>query len=307
MSSKNYAVTAGQKALQSYVDSLGLDAVASAGEVPGTYHISYASPTYRPSVSIIVTERKFGASFAKQLSEVTSIRISEILIPRSLSAIAQAAAEQPWVLVDDGASGAHYLNRCADIASGEVLCFLDPNLTWGRGDSLAELIARLRQEEIGIAGSKIVTSKGTISHAGYVLTPSDPYADPLRGHSSHYLGPFGWAIVGRDCSAVSIRAMAIRKAVWSEVGGLDAQTFPNIYSDADLCLRVKQMGYRVIWNAHCEFAEAKLNRETPREDQAEMLSRFRAKWHGVMQSDPHFSPNLSRNPCDFSFNFQPAT
>ena len=47
-------------------------------------------------------------------------------------------------------------------------------------------------------------------------------------------------------------ALAIRKSIYNEVGGLDADNLAVAFNDVDLCLRVGEAGYD---NLYTPFAE----------------------------------------------------
>ena len=54
-------------------------------------------------------------------------------------------------------------------------------------------------------------------------------------------------------SAVTAACLAIRKSVFEEVGGLDETNLPVAFNDIDLCLRLGDFGYRVVWTPEAEL------------------------------------------------------
>ena len=55
----------------------------------------------------------------------------------------------------------------------------------------------------------------------------------------------------RNYSAVTA-ALAIKKSVYIEVGGLDSDNLPVAFNDVGFCLRVKEAGH---YNVYSPFAE----------------------------------------------------
>ncbi len=47
--------------------------------------------------------------------------------------------------------------------------------------------------------------------------------------------------------------LAIRPAVFFEVGGFDEVNLPVAFNDVDLCLRLGDYGYRVVWTPFAEL------------------------------------------------------
>jgi GT2 family glycosyltransferase len=87
--------------------------------------------------------------------------------------------------------------------------------------------------------------------------------------------------------------------VYEKVGGLDAQNLPVAFNDVDLCLRVQEAGYRIIWTPYAvlEHHESKSRGSDLDGEKLERFKRevhfMRAKWGQQLESDPFFNPNLS--------------
>jgi GT2 family glycosyltransferase len=47
------------------------------------------------------------------------------------------------------------------------------------------------------------------------------------------------------CAYVQGAALAIRRSLWNEMGGLDESFFPAYFEEADLCRRVRDAGWKV--------------------------------------------------------------
>jgi hypothetical protein len=89
-------------------------------------------------------------------------------------------------------------------------------------------------------GSKLLFPNGTIQHAGVVfardLSPHHLYAGLPADHPA--------VNTSREFQAVTGACAAIRRALFSKLGGFDP-SFVNGYEDVDLCLRLRRLGYQV--------------------------------------------------------------
>jgi GT2 family glycosyltransferase len=133
-------------------------------------------------------------------------------------------------------------NLGAAQARGEVLLFLNPDTRPPPG-SLAALADRVRSDErVGAAGCKLLFPDGRIQSAGCTLGPN--------GFADHR----GWSEVDRgqydreeEVDYVPGAALAIRRTLFSDLGGFHEGYFPGFYEDTELCLRLRRRGYRVLY------------------------------------------------------------
>ena len=83
-----------------------------------------------------------------------------------------------------------------------------------------------------------------LRHAGIALGIGEGTGHIGRGKFASDL--WRWLELRRNVSAVTGACMAIRREVFEELRGFDAD-FPVNYNDADLCLRARKAGYEVIF------------------------------------------------------------
>src|ERR1019366_9381674 len=63
----------------------------------------------------------------------------------------------------------------------------------------------------------------------------------------------GKLAVARSYLAVTAACLAIRRSVYLEVGGMDEMGFAVAFNDIDLCLRLGERGYRIVWTPFAEL------------------------------------------------------
>ena len=50
--------------------------------------------------------------------------------------------------------------------------------------------------------------------------------------------------------------VAVPKAVFARVGAFDEENLAVAFNDVDLCIRIREAGYRIIWTPHAELYHA---------------------------------------------------
>jgi O-antigen biosynthesis protein len=186
-------------------------------------------------------------------------------------------------------------NAGATSATGELLLFLNNDTDVIEENWLHELASQAARSEIGAAGAKLLFADGTVQHAGIWLGPGVFARHLLRLSPRRDPGYLGQLILPRNLSAVTGACMAIRHDLFHELAGFD-ESFPVSYSDIDLCLRLIQRGYRVVWTPyaellHLESASRGSSEWRWRKEEADR-DRFCARWQREIDNDPFFNPNL---------------
>jgi GT2 family glycosyltransferase len=93
--------------------------------------------------------------------------------------------------------------------------------------------------------------------------------------------------------------MATRKSVVMHAGGFD-ERFATDFNDIDLCLRMREAGYRIVYTPYCELYHFE-GRSLPREIQnTQERELFCGRWSEIIQRDPYYNENLTRSKLDFS-------
>jgi O-antigen biosynthesis protein len=94
---------------------------------------------------------------------------------------------------------------------------------------------------------------------------------------------------------VTAACMLVRRDAFEEVGGYD-ETIAVGFGDVDLCLRVGQRGYRIVFCPHAELVhhESYTRGTSTVDPHPEDSATFRLKWQEMLRAgDPFHSPGLS--------------
>ena len=180
-------------------------------------------------------------------------------------------------------------NQGVAATTGDDLLFLNDDVVPLSCHWLDDLLAHLRRPEVGIAGAKLLYPSGLIQHAGIVIGMGDGTGHPGRGVFHADLWP--WLNRTRNVSAVTGACMAMRRSVFTELGGFDPG-FPVNYNDVDLCLRARQRGYEIIYEARAILRHDECATRTGRTTLEERY-RFSDRWAEVLAApDPYYNPLL---------------
>ena len=96
-----------------------------------------------------------------------------------------------------------------------------------------------------------------------------------------------------DVSAVTAACLGIRRALFQELGGFDT-SFPVNYNDLDLCLRVRERGYRILVDPRVEMIHVECGTRLGGTTFAER-QHLRERWGQVLsQGDPYYPEGFDR-------------
>jgi GT2 family glycosyltransferase len=134
-------------------------------------------------------------------------------------------------------------NTGAKTARGKYLVFLN-NDTLVKPGWLTALLDTFKEElRAGIVGSKLLFPDGRLQEAGGII---------WRDASGWNYGKFDDAKKPeynylRDVDYCSAAALMIPKALFESAGGFDSRYAPGYYEDTDLAFKIRQAGYRVLY------------------------------------------------------------
>ena len=193
-------------------------------------------------------------------------------------------------------------NYAVKHAKGDLLLFLNDDTKVLESDWLQEMIGVCSQNDVGAVGAKLVYSDNTIQHAGIVILDTGAGFHPFQNVQEDSNKYFNLINVIRDCSAVTGACLMTKKEIFTKINGFD-DTFDLYYGDADLCLRIIDSGYHVVYTpftkllhegSHSIKSELSFNTITQTAHFAvENHFQFIKKWPLIKNGDRFYNKNLS--------------
>jgi GT2 family glycosyltransferase len=287
---KPYAHEAGRRALADAMERRGIAAKIDDG--PLLYTFAIRREFAKPPISLIVCTRD-----AKRLSAFLNgqkktrypkveIVVVEHLVPGGgrLAALL-GATECVRVPYAGDFNFSTMCNLGAAAATWERLVFVNDDVTPNRVDWLEVLAAYLESPEIGAVGARMLYPSGALQHSGMTFGIQDGAGHPGRGE---FASPLMYYLqLPRNVSAVTGACLGIRKGVFQEIGEFDL-AFPDNYGDLDLCLRIREKGYRIVVDPRIELTHVECATRKGGTTFAER-QRFRLRWgHVLAEGDPYY-------------------
>ena len=211
-----------------------------------------------------------------------------------------AADPRVRVLRHPGAFNFAAINNAAVAeARGEVVVLLNNDVEVIEPGWLREMVGHALRPDVGAVGAKLLYADGTLQHGGILFGPGLAATHVLRQAARNDPGYNGQLALARTLMAVTGACIALRRRVFQEVGGLNAERFAIAFNDLDLCLRIGELGYRIVWTPfaelfHLESATRGLP-DTPAalaQEQREVTNLWYS-WYHVFSTDPYHNINLS--------------
>lgn len=194
-------------------------------------------------------------------------------------------------------------------ATGSIIGLMNNDLKVIGAGWLKAMVRQVSRASVGTVGARLLYADGTLQHAGVVLgvgVASHRY----KGKAADHPGHGGVLLHPHDVGAVTAACLLVRRGVWDEVGGLSLE-FPVAYNDVDFCLKLRQAGYRVIYEPramlyHLESQSRGLDKSSEKSQRLEAdKTRLLSAWTAAVIDDPFYSPNLSTESTDATFAHPP--
>ena len=197
-------------------------------------------------------------------------------------------------------------NYAAKQAKGEYIIFLNNDVEVQTAEWIESMLEFCQNEDVGAVGAKLYYPDYTIQHGGVIIGVGGVAGHSHKSFPRHSNGYYGRLSVPTNLSAVTAACVMIPTKVFKQVRGFD-EGYPLSFNDIDLCLKIREKGYSVIWTPHAQLVhyESKTRGyEDNPEKQARFkmeIDRFKSRWGDFLEmGDPYYNPNLTLVREDFS-------
>jgi GT2 family glycosyltransferase len=314
--SKLYAYENGRRAIEAHYDRMKIPATVSLTEDYGSYRSIYKIQG-EPLVSIIIPNKDMKDILKRCLDSIftrSTYGNYEIIIAENNSTKEEtfryyeeltASHANAKVVRWEGVFNYSAINNFAvKSAKGEYLLFLNNDIEVITDRWIEEMLGYAQRADVGCVGARLYYPDDTLQHCGVVVG--------IGGIAGHIMsraartdgGYFGRIVKTQDVSAVTAACMMMPRDVFERVGGFE-ESFEVAYNDVDLCLKVRNEGLLVVYNAWAELYhhesysrgsdEASAD-PVKHERQMKEAGRLRKRWPDIFRDgDPYFNPNLDYN------------
>ncbi len=186
------------------------------------------------------------------------------------------------------------MNRLWRMAGTEHVVMMNDDMLIRDGAWLQALMCFAVDEGVGGVGGRLLYPNGTIQHAGMpggVMGPCTHAFITMDAEAPTY---GDWAVVQREWSMVTGALFATRRSVLDLVNGFD-ERYTLDYNDADLCLRLRLLGLRIVYTPHAELIHLESATRTRSAPPPRDTALFMEKWGRFLSDDPSYHPRLVRD------------
>jgi len=239
---------------------------------------SITTKTNYPNYELVVVGQDNQSEEARSSFNRSKHRLLQYDGPRNDSAVKNFAVEQtrsPWLL------------------------FFDNDLEVIDGEWLSAMAEHIQRPEVGAVGARLLWPNDTVQHAGIVLGVGGIAGHAFRGFPAEDPRVFKQLQVTRNYSCVTGACLLTRRDVFIEVGGFDEERLAMAFNDVDLCLKMRRAGYLIVYTPFAKLYRHELAGR-PMASEPREAGVMRERWPELLQRDPYYNPNLSREHADFS-------
>ncbi|MBF0286333.1 MAG: glycosyltransferase family 2 protein [SAR324 cluster bacterium] len=290
-------------------------------------HTTTLFPTLKttPLVSIIIPFRDQFAILHKAIASIlkkTTYQHFEILLVDNQS---QASTRQqvthlvdkhPQLKVMDYPHDFNYSainNIAASRANGDFLVLLNNDIEVITPKWLEWMLAYAQYPQHGAIGAKLYYPNGLLQHAGVTTGIFG-----VAGHTHRFAHKTdqGYSLClenTHEVSAVTAACLMVRRELYHQVDGMDAEYLRVAFNDVDFCLRLQQNGYSNIFLPTVKMIHHEsLSRgqDTTPDQQKRVhqeIETMQKRWGSRLHHDPFYNRNLALDAEDLFFRFPPLS
>lgn len=322
-SAKGYAKSAGIQSVEDHLHRINIAATVTPHKGAPYFNDIYYKLAEFPEVNIIMPMRdKFEVTkkCVDSILELTKYPNYKITIIDNGSIEAatlnyiREVKQNPRITVirDDGPFNYSRINNNAiGMTNSPLICLMNNDMEVISPEWLSSMVGNLSQCNVGAVGARLLYPCNLVQHAGVTIGIGG-----VAGHigcqiASSAAGYFGAALLTRNSTAVTAACLLTFRSIYDKVNGLDEANLKIAFNDVDLCLKIINLGYEIIYDANAElYHHESLSRGL--EDNPEKMRRFQEeaeymmeKWNTKNYDDPYYNPNLSLDSVDYKLASPP--
>ena len=319
ISEKPYAYDAARRAVQSHIDRIGLAGKVVYSRAVPMMRVIYDIPAPHPLVSIIIPSCDHADVLRRCINSIyekSTYDNFEIIICENNSSeqatfdyydelkAANRAKIVTWSGIGFNYSAVNNFARKS--AAGTHLLFLNNDIEVITPEWLEEMVMFTQRHDVGACGAKLLYPNDTVQHGGIAVGIGGSAANLCQLYPRDNDGYLSRLAIASNMSACTGACLMVRADVFDEVGGFE-EALAVSFNDVDLCLKIRQKGYLIVFNpvAECYHHESlsrgydKSGAKKQRMEREKTLLRERWPQYYEGEGDPYYNPNFGRNSVDY--------
>lgn len=311
ISAKTYAINAGVKAVRDHLGRLGRPAEVRVVDDKTLYDVRFTLKK-EPQVTIVIPFKdqiETTQCCIDALETRTTYGNWDVVLVDNWSTSPESAKfaaairrkkNMRLLRVEEPFNYSRLNNLAVKSTEAEYVVFMNNDLFVSNEDWLTAVLGEVESDpRVGAVGGRFTYPNGTIQHAGVVLGIGGVAGHVHVGLPHDDGGYAGRALMAQEMSAVTAAGMLVRRSAFDEVGGFDETDLQVAFNDIDLCLKLRRVGYRIIYTPafQAEHRES-LSRgddERPMQEARHFqeVEVMRARWGETLLRDPFYSRHFS--------------
>lgn len=300
---KDFARASNIAALQSAIERRRYNAEAIV--YPYANRLKFILKDY-PLISIIIPtdDRNNLFSCVNSILQKTNYSNYEIVIVTN-SKLGNIALEhyknEKRVCVDEFDKPFNFSAKCnsgAKKAIGDYFLFLNDDMEVLEKDWIENMVEIFGRKEVGAVSPKLIYENNTIQHAGLVTGVRGLVGTAFHTKHRNSTDYFNLIQSTRDASALSAACLLVPRNIYESIGGFDDINTPIMHSDFDLCFRIRDKGYLLVYTpfatlkhvGHVSIGKTEKEKKQGPKDTADLylIKRFPQ----FMSYDPYYTENM---------------
>jgi glycosyltransferase involved in cell wall biosynthesis len=318
-SEKGYAKRAGQQAIKSFLKEKNIPAEVVYGKWAGSYIVNYTLDQSQ-KISIVIPfkdEVDMLKSCINSILSNTEYETYEILLVSNnsskqetfeyLKTISQQFRNINYVEYNVEFNYSKINNWAVNQIKSDYILLLNNDIEVITQGWLKQMAMHIQRTEVGAVGAKLIYPDKTIQHGGVILGIGGVAGHAFKGLPERQ-DNYHMDNVVRNVSACTAACLLVKKDVFIKVGGLNEKDLKVAFNDIDLCLKIGNAGFKIIYTPFAKLVHHE-SKTRGYENTPSKVKRFESEvdymkstWSDLLKNDPYYNPNLSQTREDFSLN-----
>jgi O-antigen biosynthesis protein len=198
-------------------------------------------------------------------------------------------------------------NSAVSGSSADYILFLNSDTEVINAGWLENLVAEAEAPDVAAVGACLLYPDETIQHAGVIIGLGGVAEHAHKHYDAGEKGYFNKLICSQEVMACTAACLLVNRELFILAGGFDEEHLPINFNDVDLCLRLREKGYKIIYSPHARlYHHESLTRGRHQDKAAYELARkeaqyIKTRWKAsIRKGDPNYPLFFSYADGSFS-------